>query len=146
MGTIFHPIILVDILKNVFEFSLTALLEIKFKLVGRRNFMSLVTVKLQQELLRELIIDFFPFGFVCIKSLSRGIYLHTCIAWTQSQKTTNPSFEWARLSFYCDSDHRKENYNFQIAGTFAIFTWLWIWICPNTSYCWRCWNVHSQTY
>ena len=41
--------------------------------------MSLETVKLQQELLRELII-FFPFGFVCIKSLSRGIYLHTCIA------------------------------------------------------------------
>ena len=79
MGTIFHPksIISVDILKNVLEFSLTALLEIKLKLVGRRNFMSLETVKLQQELLRELIIDFFPFGFVCIKSLCRGIYLHT---------------------------------------------------------------------
>ena len=43
VGTIFHPksIILVDILKNVFEFSLTAFLEIKFKLVGKRNFMSL---------------------------------------------------------------------------------------------------------
>ena len=81
MGTIFHPksIILVDILKNVFEFSLTALLEIKFNLVGKRNFISLEKVKLQQELLRELIIDFFPFGFVCIKSLSRGIYLHICI-------------------------------------------------------------------
>ena len=47
VGTIFHPksIILVDILKNVLEFLLTALLEIKFKLVGRRNFMSLETVK-----------------------------------------------------------------------------------------------------
>ena len=56
VGTIFHPksIILVDILKNVLEFLLTALLEIKFKLVGRRNFMSLETVKSQQELLREL--------------------------------------------------------------------------------------------
>ena len=89
---------------------------------------------------------FFPFGFVCMKSLSRGIYLHVCIDWTQSRKTTNPSFEWARLSFYCDSDHRKENYNFQIAQTFAIFIRLWIWICPNTSYRWRCWNVHSQTH
>ena len=78
---IFQPIsiILVDVLKNKFEFSFTALLEIKFKLVERRNSMSLETVKLQQELLRELIIDFFPFGFVCIKSLSRGIYLHICI-------------------------------------------------------------------
>ena len=75
-----HPIILVDILKNKFEFSLTALLEIKFKMVERRNFMSSETAKLQRELLRELIfIDFFRFGFVCIKSLSRGIYLHICI-------------------------------------------------------------------
>ena len=38
------------------------------------------TVELQRELLQELIfIDFFPFGFVCIKSLSRGIYLHIYI-------------------------------------------------------------------
>ena len=80
VGTIFHPIILVDILKNKFEFSSTALLEIKFKLVERRNFMSSETVKLQRGLLRELnFINFFPFGFVCIKSLSRGIYLHICI-------------------------------------------------------------------
>ena len=42
--------------------------------------MSSETVKMQRELLRELIfIDFFPFGFVSIKSLSRGIYLHICI-------------------------------------------------------------------
>ena len=42
--------------------------------------MSSETVKLQRGLLRELIfINFFPFGFVCIKSLSRGIYLHVCI-------------------------------------------------------------------
>ena len=40
VGTIFHfkSIILVDILKNKFEFSFTALLEIKFKLVERRSF------------------------------------------------------------------------------------------------------------
>ena len=45
VGTIFHPksIILVDVLKNKLEFSFTALLEIEFKLVERRNFMSLET-------------------------------------------------------------------------------------------------------
>ena len=60
---IFHPksIILVDVLKKKIEFSFTALWEIKFKLVEVRNFMSSETVKLQRELLRELIfIDFFP--------------------------------------------------------------------------------------
>ena len=49
--------------------------------------MSSETVKLQRGLLRELIfINFFPFGFVCIKSLSRGIYLHVCIDWTKNYK------------------------------------------------------------
>ena len=75
MGTIFHPksIALVDVLKNKFEFSFTALLEIKFKSIARRNFMSSETVQLQRELLRELIfIDFFTFGFVCIKSPVEG--------------------------------------------------------------------------
>ena len=60
VGTIFHPksIILVDILKNRFEFSFTALLEIKSKIGREEEFYSSETVKLQQELLRELINDF----------------------------------------------------------------------------------------
>lgn len=64
MGNDYHP---------KFQFLFTALLEIKFKLVGKRNFISLEKVKLQEELLRELIIDFFPFG--CLYKIPQSRYL-----------------------------------------------------------------------
>ena len=91
-------IIFVDIVLHKFEFLLT---EIWFQLVERRNVGSPEKLKfnwnkLQREFLWEWItVNFFSFGFVWIKSPSRGNYLYK----SKSHKTMVPNYKWLSIQF-----------------------------------------------